>query len=223
MSDTGLGVAGGSSAPRLGIAMAASVLVTFGLFMIMVDLVAFSDELNLNEGDDFRFVDVVEDIVETPPQRIERKIEKPPEVETPPPEVDVPVADLDGPSSLDLSIGPASVNSGASLTGIDLGPSQDGDYLPLVRVQPQFPRRALERGVSGYVIVELTVAEDGTVPPDSIVIVEAEPKGYFERSAMKAAQKFKYKPKVVNGQPQEVRGVTYRFSFELDEGNGRRR
>ena len=222
MTDSGLGANSGIAVPRLAVAMAASIGVTFGLFMVMVNLVAFSDELDLDEGETFRFVDVIEDIVETPPQRIERKIEKPPEVETPPPEVDVPVQTLDGPSSLDLSIGPANVSSGANLTCIDLGPSQDGDYLPLVRVQPQFPRRAQERGVGGYVIVELTVAPDGSVPPESIKIIEAEPKGYFERASIKAAQKFKYKPKVVNGQPQEVVGVTYRFTFNLED-DGRRR
>ena len=190
--------------------------VTFGLFFVMNLLVAHKD-VELEDEKTFRFIDVVENIEEQPPRRMERKVEKPPEVEAPPPELDTPQVDIAGPDKLSLNIGRAAGAGGVDLQGIDLGPSSDGDYLPLVRVQPQYPRRANERGVEGYVVVELTVAEDGTVPPDSIVIIEAEPKGYFERAAIRAAQKFKYKPKVVNGKPQRVTGVMYRFTFELQE------
>jgi protein TonB len=193
----------------------AASAVTFGLFFLMNSLVAFNEDVNLNEDKQLRFIDVVEDIDEQPPQRMERKVEKPPEVEAPPPEMETPQVEIDGPNKMNLSIGRANSGAGVDLGSIDLGPSQDGDYLPLVRVQPQYPRRAQERGIEGYVIVELTVAEDGTVPPDSIVIIEAEPQGYFERAASKAAEKFKYKPKVVNGKPQKVTGVKYRFSFDL--------
>ncbi|WP_417459837.1 energy transducer TonB [Kordiimonas sp.] len=189
--------------------------VTFGLFFLMQSLVSFNDEVDLNEDKQLRFIDVVEDIDDQPPQRMERKVEKPPEVEAPPPEMETPQVEVDGPNKMNLSISRANSGSGVDLGSIDLGPSQDGDYLPLVRVQPQYPRRAQERGIEGYVIVELTVNEDGTVPPESILILEADPKGYFERAATKAAEKFKYKPKVVNGQPQKVTGVKYRFSFDL--------
>ncbi len=189
--------------------------VTFGLFFLMQSLVSFNDEVDLNEDKQLRFIDVVEDIDDQPPQRMERKVEKPPEVEAPPPEMETPQVEIDGPNKMNLSIGRANSGSGVDLGSIDLGPSQDGDYLPLVRVQPQYPRRAQERGIEGYVIVELTVNEDGTVPPESILILEADPKGYFERAATKAAEKFKYKPKVVNGKPQKVTGVKYRFSFDL--------
>ncbi len=198
-------------APALGLAG----VVTFALFYIMQALVAQDDEIVLDEAAQIRFVDVVEDIEDQPPQRLERQVEKPPEVEAPPPEIDTPDVQVDGPNQLNLSIGRANSGAGVNLDSIDLGPSQDGDYLPLVRVQPQFPRRAAERGIEGYVVVELTVAADGTVPTDSIVIIEADPKGYFERAARKAAAKFKYKPKVVNGVGQEVTGVKYRFSFNL--------
>ncbi|SDD81749.1 energy transducer TonB [Kordiimonas lacus] len=200
---------------RLATAFFAASGVTFGLFFLMQALVNFDQDVNIDDSKRLRFVSVVEDIDEQPPQRMERKVEKPPEVEAPPPEMETPQVDLQGPNKMNLAIGRANSGAGVDLGSIDLGPSQDGDYLPLVRVQPQYPRRAQERGIEGYVIVELTVNEDGTVPPESIIIIDADPKGYFERAATKAAQKFKYKPKVVNGQPQKVTGVKYRFSFDL--------
>ncbi|MEX0297874.1 MAG: energy transducer TonB [Kordiimonas sp.] len=200
---------------RVATSLAASAGVTFGLFLVMNYLVAGDGEVNLDEDKQVRFIDVVQDIDEQPPQRKEREVEKPPEVEAPPPEIDTPQVDLSGPDKLNLSIGRANAGAGVDLGSIDLGPSSDGDYLPLVRVQPQYPRRANERGIEGYVIVELTVAEDGTVPPESIIVIQAEPKGYFERAATKAAQKFKYKPKVVNGKGQKVTGVRYKFTFDL--------
>lgn len=200
---------------RVATAFAASSGVTFGLFLVMNYLVAGDGEVNLDDRERTRFVDVVQDIDEQPPQRMEREVEKPPEVEAPPPEIDTPQLDIKGPDKLNLSISRANAGAGVDLGSIDLGPSSDGDYLPLVRVQPQYPRRAQERGIEGYAIVELTVAEDGSVPPESILVIEAEPKGYFERAAIKAAQKFKYKPKVVNGKGQKVTGVRYRFSFNL--------
>jgi len=200
---------------RLATAFFAASGVTFGLFFLMQALVNFDQDVNIDDSKRLRFVSVVEDIDEQPPQRMERKVEKPPEVEAPPPEMETPTVDVQGPNKMNLSIGRANSGAGVDLGSIDLGPSQDGDYLPLVRVQPQYPRRAQERGIEGYVIVELTVNEDGTVPPESIIIIEADPKGYFERAATKAAEKFKYKPKVVNGQPQKVTGVKYRFSFDL--------
>lgn len=200
---------------RVGSSFVAATGVTFGLFFLMQGLVDFGKDVVIDESPRLRFVDVVEDIQEQPPQRLERAVEKPPEVEAPPPELDTPQVEIDAPNKMNLSIGRASSGAGVDLGSIDLGPSQDGDYLPLVRVQPQYPRRAQERGIEGYVIVELTVNEDGTVPPESVIIIEAEPKGYFERAATKAATKFKYKPKVVNGKPQKVTGVKYRFSFDL--------
>ena len=77
-----------------------------------------------------------------------------------------------------------------------------------------YPRRALQRGIEGFVIVEFTVTTSGSVRDP--VVVEANPAGIFEQAAMDAALKFKYKPRVVNGVATEVGGVQNRITFQME-------
>jgi protein TonB len=72
----------------------------------------------------------------------------------------------------------------------------------------------LQRGIQGYVIVEFTVNKVGAVVDP--VVVEAKPEGIFDQAAMDAAKKFKYKPRVVNGEPIAVAGVQNRITFKID-------
>ena len=125
-------------------------------------------------------------------------------------------------SNVDLSV---SVEVGGGGFGIS-----DGEYLPIVKVQPQYPRRALSRGLAGYVIVEFTVTAQGTVKDPFVVencghIPNArspvdcvdKPNSVFDSAAVKAALKFKYKPKVIDGNPVETGGVQNKIVFELAE------
>ncbi|MDH3401273.1 MAG: energy transducer TonB, partial [Chromatiales bacterium] len=91
----------------------------------------------------------------------------------------------------------------------------DGDYLPIVKVAPIYPRRALTRGLEGWVLLEFTVTKLGTVT--DIKVLESDPPNIFDRAAVSAASKFKYKPKVVNGEPIDTAGVLHRISFELED------
>lgn len=86
---------------------------------------------------------------------------------------------------------------------------------PLVRVQPQYPRKAYTDGIEGKVIVEFSVTPKGTVDKESIVIIDANPAGHFEEAAIRAVTMFKYRPKVVDGIPRTVAGVRYSFTFEI--------
>ena len=95
------------------------------------------------------------------------------------------------------------------------GFSSDGEYLPIVKVAPVYPRRAQTRGIEGYVLLEFIVTKTGAVR--NPFVVEAKPPGIFDRAAISAALKFKYKPKVVNGEPIDVAGVRNRITFELSE------
>jgi protein TonB len=95
------------------------------------------------------------------------------------------------------------------------GFSSDGEYLPIVKVAPVYPRRAQTRGIEGYVLLEFFVTTTGAVRDPRVV--ESKPPGIFDNAAMQAALKFKYKPKVVNGEPVEVAGVRNLITFELAE------
>ncbi|SVD91537.1 uncharacterized protein METZ01_LOCUS444391, partial [marine metagenome] len=90
----------------------------------------------------------------------------------------------------------------------------DGEYLPIVKVAPIYPARAASRGLEGYVILEFTVTRAGTVR--DVFVVEST-SSIFERAATTAAYKFKYKPRVIDGEPVEVPGVRNKITFVLEK------
>lgn len=99
----------------------------------------------------------------------------------------------------------------AEIGGIGFGAS-DGEYIPLVKVAPVYPMRAAQRRLEGYVIVEFVVTASGGVR--DVVVVESTSE-LFEQAAVDAALKFKYKPRVVDGQAIEVSGVQNKITFKL--------
>lgn len=78
----------------------------------------------------------------------------------------------------------------------------------------QYPNRAIQRGIEGYVIVGFSVDQAGQV--FDAFVIESAPEGIFERSALKAIKKFKYRAKMVNGKAVSTDGQQYLFSYKLD-------
>ena len=140
--------------------------------------------------------------------------EKPPKPPEVPPEV--PPQDLDtvDPNAPTIKIPAPEVSANVDIGGPGGMNIAEGDYLPIVRVAPIYPARALSRGVEGYVDMSFTVTTTGTVK-DPIVIFSTS--SLFERAATRAVLKFKYKPRVVDGVPVEVDGVKTRISFQIEE------
>ena len=199
---------------RLLAALALALVVTLGLFYLMQSLIS-SGEGAFSEPPRGSVLDFVRVKPEEVIQEKERKPERPPEPEQPPPDMPQPQMQSDTIDSeavgLDFS---ASVSADTQLgSGLGLDTS-DGEYLPIVKVQAAYPRRALQRGIQGYVVVEFTVTRQGTVRDPRVV--EAEPQGIFDQAAMDAVLKFKYKPRVVNGEAVEVEGVQNRITLEID-------
>jgi protein TonB len=140
--------------------------------------------------------------------------EKPPKPPETPPET--PPQDMDNidPDAPTIDVGRPEISANTDIGGPGGMNIAEGDYLPIVRVAPVYPSRALSRGLEGFVDMSFTVTATGTVK-DPIVLQSTS--SLFERAATRAVLKFKYKPRVVDGIPVEVSGVKTRITFELEE------
>jgi protein TonB len=140
--------------------------------------------------------------------------EKPPKPPETPPET--PPQDMDNvnPDAPTINIAPPTVQASTDIGGPGGMNIAEGDYLPIVRVAPVYPARALSRGLEGFVDLSFTVTAAGTVK-DPIVLQSTS--SLFERAATRAVLKFKYKPRVVDGVPVAVPGVKTRISFQLED------
>ena len=196
---------------RYAIGVGLGALVTFALFFLMQAIIA-TNEANLDEGVKGKLLDFVRLQDDQEIETKQRKPKPPPPPDEPPP--DMPKPDFEASDiSQGVDIGAVSVDVSLSVEGGWF--SSDGEYLPIVKVNPQYPRRALTRGIEGYVILEYVVTKIGGVRDP--VVIEAKPPGIFNRAAINAALKYKYKPKVVNGEAIDVAGVKTRIIFELTE------
>ncbi|WP_199609815.1 energy transducer TonB [Flocculibacter collagenilyticus] len=198
---------------RILLALTAAAGITLFLFYLMQSLIQ-SGNGALSDPPQGNVLDFVRLKKEEAVEKKQRKPNKPPKPDTPPPSLVPPSISNDSLSGEGSTMSFAAdvatemaIGSGLSLD------SGDGEYLPIVKVAPVYPRRALSRGIEGYVIVEFTVNKQGAVTDP--LVVKANPESIFDRAAMDAALKFKYKPRVVNGEAVEVQGVQNRITFEI--------
>ncbi|WP_445362657.1 energy transducer TonB [Microbulbifer sp. ANSA003] len=94
------------------------------------------------------------------------------------------------------------------------------DPLPVYKAKPRYPNAALRRGIEGYAVVEFTVTKTGAVRDARVVggyDSNGNPTRVFDRSAVAAAERFKYRPQMENGQPVERYGVRNRISYKIAE------
>jgi|TARA_B110000858_G_scaffold165902_1_gene192796 protein TonB len=198
-----------SSLFRTAISILLAIVVVLALFLIMRTLI---DGNFVNPEVDDRMVaelvrlpDDIELQNSTPkPDKAEDPEEPPPDMEMEQLDVnmDVDIENVAPRANINISIGTGTMAQG------------DGEYLPIVKVAPIYPRRAQTRGISGYCIVEYTVTTSGAIRDPRAV--DCQPSGVFDKASVKASLKFKYKPRVVDGEPIEVAGVRNKFTYELE-------
>jgi protein TonB len=187
-----------------------AIPVAGGLFFIMQYLIASADPM-IDDEKQTKLADIhmpdreIETKIDDMPEKVEDPEKPPPDMDTPELdfEMDVKAVNLAPTTQVTLSLGLGGINTG------------DGEYLPIVKVAPIYPRRAQSRGLTGYCIVEYTVTTSGAIRDP--VAVDCKPSGVFDKASVKASLKFKYKPRVVDGEPIEVAGVQNKFTYELED------
>jgi protein TonB len=107
------------------------------------------------------------------------------------------------------------VDARGAMSRMTMTAGSDRDVIPLVRINPDYPPRALSRGLEGWVQVQFTITATGTVKDP--VVVDAMPKNIFDDAALKAIARWRYNPKVENGVAVERVGVQTRIVFQLEQ------
>lgn len=217
---------------RIFIGLLLAIVVNYGLFTLMKEMTT-SDSSLYRDDNEILVLDFVRlKQEEAPPETVKREIpKKPPPPEEPPPptpttapkmtqpdvqqpkmdmpRIDVPLNIAGQPYLGDFSAEPAPAPSPAP---VQPGPQMDDEVVPLVRIPPNYPRVAQRRGIEGVVTVAFTITRDGRVKDP--VVVSANPENVFDNAAMTAILKWKFKPKVVDGEPVERR-ATQEIEFKL--------
>jgi protein TonB len=90
----------------------------------------------------------------------------------------------------------------------------DEEPTPIARVAPRYPGRARLAGIEGAVLVELTVAPDGSVADARVV--EAHPPGVFEVAVLKALRQWRFAPRG-DGGTRTAHRARQTVQFRLDD------
>jgi protein TonB len=106
------------------------------------------------------------------------------------------------------------VDARGAMTRMSMSAGSDRDVIPLVRIAPDYPPRALSRGLEGWVKVQFTITPTGTVKDAKVV--DAMPKEIFDDAALKSIARWRYNPRVEGGVAVERVGVQTIIRFQLE-------
>jgi protein TonB len=186
--------------------------VTFGLFYLMQSMIGVEGELDASGAIkvvDFVRVKRTEDV-----KKKEREPPKKKQIDDEPPPPDFALEQNSDLSGAGIGIS-AAVDTSMSLDtggGFSMA-SADGDAVPMVRVPPQYPERAQQRGIEGRVLVEFTISKSGSVKNPKVIAYE--PSRIFNKAALKAVAQWKYNPKIEDGKAVEQHGIRISIPFVL--------
>ncbi len=203
------------------LAGAASLPITLFLFAIMANLVQNGADLG-KSSDSENFIDFLRTTnVRTAETKKRSLPEKPPEPKVQPKMPKMAVKSASKPSSPKMAMNtpalanPLAFGSGPYLGGGVGAGSSDSGVMPLVRIEPQYPRKAAMQGAEGWVQLKFDITETGAVT--NVDIIKSNPKRLFDSAAKKALYKWKYRPKMVDGKPEKQENLMVQLDFKIQK------
>lgn len=204
-------------------ALSLALLVSFMLFLLMQRLVTTRDG-GMSQPVDYGQLEFVRLRRETPVVEKKRiRPQRPKNLDAPSqPTMDVAEAVQQSrsavPTAVPLPESVAKVGAeGLRLRGgpkLGMSMSRDGAAVPLVRVDPEYPRTARQDRIEGYVRVRFDIGPTGRVLNPEVL--DASPTGVFEQAALRAFSRWKYRPQIVNGEAVVQRNQIAKIVFELE-------
>lgn len=198
---------------RLLIGVPIAGAITFMLFQLMITLI-FTDEVTLEEpGEELR-ISISEEVEDVEVRQRDVTLDDVEQVDPPPPPPQIERQAAEQPNEDMSTVGgelPEFESPEMSGDSVNFDVS-DRDAQPMVRIPPQYPPRAAERGTEGQCTVSFDVTPDGT--PTNIQALECD--GMFERATIRAVERWRYEPKVQDGTAVWRRGVVTQLDYQLD-------
>jgi len=191
-------------------AISSGTAVTLALFYIMNLLVTLQPQAMVEPRDRMQLEWVRLARPEPPPKTIDPRLD--PKTFEPP---ELPRTDPTGDAGEQMAIrkprtAPPPVNEYTG-TGLII---QDGPLVALVRVSPTYPARAQQAGLEGWVLVEFDVLASGAVA--NVIVIDSSNR-MFDNAARKAAERFRFKPRVIEGVAQVTTGMQNLFTFQMED------
>jgi periplasmic protein TonB len=119
------------------------------------------------------------------------------------------------PAGVDFGSGEGGLRQGGGAPAVAMAGGSDRGPVPQVRIEPDYPPQAKDRGIEGWVLFSFTVTKEGRVK--DVVILDSQPKGLWDRNTIRAVQNWRYQPALKDGKPVEVAGIKAKYAFELDK------
>ena len=196
-----------------------SAPVTLSLFYLMANLISQPAKLGKSD-ENLNYMDFIRNVNELRPETRKRVIpKKPPKAKPPPQRPKLSVAQSKEVKAeinrIPLMESPA-FGEGLFLGGGSLGDqNSDRDEMPLVRIEPQYPRQAAIAGKEGWVRLSFDVNELGEV--NKVKVISSNPRRLFDQAAKRAVYKWKYRPKIVDGKAVKRTGLIIQLDFKLED------
>lgn len=207
------------SMKRLTLCVAVATTITLALFLMMESLVSMGKG-SIDKPPKASPIEFIRLNKQSELSLKQRELPEKPPSEVPPsrPLVTSLEADINNPETrMALKVTRPGLKSQLGLQGgLSFGElPMDRDTVPIVRVEPMYPSRAAQRRIEGWVVVEFTIGKQGRV--ENAKVVRSQPGTIFNRSALKAVSKWKYKPRVDNGLVVETHGHQTKITFKLND------